>query len=460
MHADHFDDSGAYPIGGGSAGMLAGPLISGPYRVDRLGWRATQLYTNTCGKAAYRGPWMMETTAREQFVDVVAREIGMDPLELRRRNVIHRSELPYTSAGGQHIDFVSPEETLEQAATEIGYDAFRAAQRAALAEGRLLGVGLAVYVEPQTNFGPYNNEPVHLRIANDGRVDVYLASGAHGQGLETTTAQLTAEFLGVHVDDVTVHQGDTESTPYGAGTGGSRSGPMIGAAVHDAAEVLKEKVFAIAGHLLEAAPEDLEIAERVVSVKGTPAKQVTMAQVAQTAYQGSATLPPEIDPVLEVVHRYAAPPGMWSNAAHACTVEVDRATGTVEILRYVVSEDCGKMINPLIVEGQIAGGVAQGIGGVLFEHNVYDDDGNPLASTFLDYLLPTAAEIPDVECHHIETPAATAGGFKGVGEGGAIGAPAAVFNAVADALAQVGATITDQPADPDRVLAALRAASR
>ena len=162
--------------------------------------------------------------------------------------------------------------------------------------------------------------------------------------------------------------------------------------------------------------------------------------------------------MLEVVHRYDGPRGMWSNACHACTVEVDPDTGKVEVLRYVVSEDCGLMINPNIVEGQIAGGVAQGIGGVLYEHNVYDDDGNPLASTFLDYLVPTVAEIPDIECHHIETPAATAGGFKGVGEGGAIGAPAAVFNAVADALAQVGATITDQPADPDHVLAALRAA--
>jgi carbon-monoxide dehydrogenase large subunit len=403
---------------------------------------------------------MMETTAREQFVDVVAREIGLDPLELRRRNVIHQSELPYTSPGGQYIDKVSPEETLEQAVEAIDYDGFRAEQQAAAAQGKLLGIGLAVYVEPQAAVGPYANEPVHLRIAPDGRVDVYLASGAHGQGLETTTAQLTAEFLGVHIDDVTVHQGDTESTPYGAGTGGSRSGPMIGAVVHDASQLLKEKVFAIAGHLLEAAPEDLEIEERIISVKGTPAKQVTMSQVAQTAYMGSSMLPPEIDPVLEVVHRYAAPPGMWSNASHACTVEVDPGTGLVEILRYVVSEDCGLMINPNIVEGQIAGGVAQGIGGVLYEHNVYDDDGNPLSSTFLDYLIPTLAEIPDVECLHMETPAVTAGGFKGVGEGGAIGAPAAVFNAVADALAQVGATITDQPAGPDQVLAALRAASR
>jgi len=459
-YVDHVDDSGAYPIGGGSAGMLSCPLITGPYRVPKVGYQTTQVWTNTCGKAAYRGPWMMETVAREEMVDVVARAIGMDPVELRRRNVIHRSDLPYTSAGGQFINNVSPEETLEQCVGAIGYDDFRTEQAKAKAEGRLLGIGFALYVEPQTNFGPYGNEPAHLRIAPDGRVDVYIASGAHGQGLETTTAQLTAEFLGVHVDDVTVHQGDTDATPYGAGTGGSRSGPMIGAAIHDAAILLREKVFAVAGHLLEAAPEDLQMEESLISVSGTPAKSVSLAQVAQVAHLGPGTLPDDVDPILEVMHRYKAPDGVWSNACHVCTCEVDPHTGTVRISRYVVSEDCGVMINPNIVEGQIAGGVAQGIGGVLYEHNVYDADGNPLSSTFLDYLVPTAAEIPEIECLHIETPATTPGGFKGVGEGGAIGAPPAVFNAVADALAQVGATVTDQPLDPTTVLAALRAASQ
>ncbi len=299
-YVDHVDDSGAYPIGGGSAGPLSCALITGPYRVPRIGFQTTQVWTNTCGKAAYRGPWMMETVAREQMVDVVAREIGMDPVELRRRNVIHRSELPYTSAGGQFIDNVSPEETLEQCAAEIGYDAFRAEQARARADGRLLGVGFALYVEPQTNFGPYGNEPAHLRIAPDGHVDVYIASGSHGQGLETTTAQLTAEYLGVHVDDVTVHQGDTEATPYGAGTGGSRSGPFIGAAVHGASTLLQDKVFAVAGHLLEAAPEDLAMEASVISVVGTPAKSVTLDQVAKAAHLTPGQLPDDVDPVLEV----------------------------------------------------------------------------------------------------------------------------------------------------------------
>ena len=456
----HFDDAGAYPMPGGSAGPLVGMLITGPYRVPHLGWESTAIYTNTCGSASYRGPWMMETTAREQMMDYVARQLGLDPLDFRRRNILHQSDLPYTCAGGMTIENVTPEETLEQAAAEIGYDAFRAEQARATAEGRYLGVGFAVYVEPQPGVAAYAKEPAHVRMHPDGKVDVYLGSGAHGQGLETTTAQLVAENLGVSYDDVTVRQGDTDSTPFGPGTGGSRSGPMIGQAVTEASIMLREKVVAIAAHLLEAAPEDLEVADGVVSVQGTPTKSVPVYQVANTAANQSATLPPELDTMLEVVHRSTAPATMWSNATHAATVEIDPTTGKVEILRFVVSEDCGKMINPNIVEGQVHGGVAQGIGGVLYEHNVYDGDGNPLASTFMDYLVPTAHEIPEIETFHIESPASTVGGYKGVGEGGAIGAPAAVFNAIADALAQHGITVVDQPLDPDTVLAKIRAGAK
>jgi aerobic carbon-monoxide dehydrogenase large subunit len=456
---EHFDDAGAYPMPGGSAGPLVGMLITGPYRVPHLAWESTAIYTNTCGSASYRGPWMMETTAREQMMDYTARQLGLDPLEFRRRNILHRSDLPYQSAGGMAIENVTPEETLEQAAAEIGYDAFRAEQARATAEGRYLGIGFAVYVEPQPGVAAYANEPAHVRMHPDGRVDVFIGSGSHGQGLETTTAQLVAENLGIDFEDVTVRQGDTDSAPFGPGTGGSRSGPMIGQAVTEASLKLRDKVVAIAAHLLEAAPEDLEIADGVVSVQGTPTKSVPVQQVANTAYQQSATLPPELDSLLDVVHRSMAPATMWSNATHAAIVELDPATGMVDLLRFVVSEDCGRMINPNIVEGQVHGGVAQGIGGVLYEHNVYDDDGNPLASTFMDYLVPTAHEIPEIETFHIESPASTVGGYKGVGEGGAIGAPAAVFNAVADALAQHGITVTEQPLGPDAVLAKLREAA-
>ena len=393
-------------------------------------------------------------------MDYTARQLGLDPLDFRRRNILHRSDLPYSSPGGMTIENVTPEETLEQAAAEIGHDAFRAEQARATAEGRFLGIGFAVYVEPQPGVAVYANEAAHVRMHPDGRVDVYLGSGAHGQGLETTTAQLVAEHVGVDFDDVTVHQGDTESTPFGPGTGGSRSGPMIGQAVTEASIMLREKVVAIAAHLLEAAPEDLEVADGVVSVQGTPTKSVPVRQVANAAYHQSASLPPELDAMLDVMHRSMAPATMWSNATHAATVEIDPATGKVEVLRFVVSEDCGRMINPNIVEGQVHGGVAQGIGGVLYEHNVYDADGNPLASTFMDYLVPTAHEIPEIETFHIESPASTVGGYKGVGEGGAIGAPAALFNAVADALAQHGITVLDQPLDPDTILRKIQEATK
>jgi carbon-monoxide dehydrogenase large subunit len=222
---------------------------------------------------------------------------------------------------------------------------------------------------------------------------------------------------------------------------------------------VREKAVAIAAHLLEAAPEDLEVADGVISVLGTPSRSVTMADVAQVAYLESDRLPPGTEPGLEVVSRFKAPPVMYSNACHACTVEVDVTTGQVEIIRYVVSEDCGKMINPMVVEGQIAGGVVQGIGGVLYEHAAYDEDGNPLATTFMDYLLPTAAEVPLIEYGHIETPATTPGGFKGMGEGGAIGSPPAVFNAVADALAPLGVKLTATPLGPSQIVAAIEAAA-
>jgi carbon-monoxide dehydrogenase large subunit len=456
---DHLDDLGAYPLVGG-AGMMAALVFTGPYRVPELAYRTTSVWTNTSSRAPYRGPWQGETFAREQAMDVLARKIGIDPAELRRRNVVHRAELPYAMPSGLPLLEVSPEETLEQAMAIIDYDRFRDQQAAGRAEGRLLGVGIGLYVEPQSTMTVYGAEPAHIRVQTNGKVDVYVGSGSHGQGLETTTAQLVADHLGVSFDDVAVHQGDTAETPYAFGTGGSRSGPVLGAAVRQTALRLREKVTAIAANLLEAAPEDLEVADSVISVRGTPTRSLTFADVARAAYFDHDRLPPGTEPGLELVTRYKAPPFLYSNACHACTVEVDAATGRARILRYVVSEDCGVMINPAVVEGQVDGGAVQGIGGVLFEDFVYDDHGNPLTTTFLDYQLPTAHDVPTIEHGHIETPAATPGHYKGVGEGGAIGAPAAVANAVNDALAQAGAVLFAHPLTPDRILAALDAARR
>jgi carbon-monoxide dehydrogenase large subunit len=450
------EDVGAYPYpANGMAGASALTMFPGPYRWNGPGsvaYHAQGVFTNTCGRTAYRGPWMMETTAREQMVDIVAYRLGIDPLEMRRRNILSATDMPFTSPMGMSYESLSPAETLEQAAEAIGYEAFRAQQQQARDDGRLLGIGLSSYVEPQFGFGILATEAATVRIEPSGAVNVYASTGSHGQSLETTLAQVIADELGVALDNVRIIQSDTARTPYGAGTGGSRSGAVASGAMHAAAASMRHKVFQIAAHMLEASADDLEMHGGVISVKGAPTSQLALAQVAAAAYLDTDALPPGVTPGLEVSERYKAPLFMFSNATHAVTVEVDRTTGQVEILRYVVSEDCGNMVNPMVVEGQIAGGVAQAIGGVFFEHMIYDEAGNPTTTTFLDYLVPTAAEIPDFELHHITNPSGTPGGYKGLGEGGAICAPAALINAVRDALAPLGvATITEQPLSPLRV---------
>jgi len=457
---DHLEDCGAYPVGGtGGVGPFVAMLFPGPYRLGRIGFVSTAVWTNTCGRGAYRGPWMLETVAREEMLDLVARAIGVDPLEVRRRNVIHADELPFTTAMGMELDHVTPAETLEQAVEIIGYDEFRAEQRAAFErDGRLLGIGIGLYVEPTSmGSGSLGVETATVRVQPSGKVTVMLGTGSHGQGVETTMAQVVAEYLGVAIDDVVVVQGDTASSPFGGGTGGSRTAVVAGGATREASIEVRQKAVEIAAHLLEAAPEDLEVEDGRVSVRGTPTRGVEMSEIARVAYNSPAELPEGLAPSLEATVSYQAPPITWSNACHICSVEVDPDTGIVKMLRYVVSEDCGVMINPMIVEGQIAGGVAQGIGGVLYEHFVYDEYGTPLTTTFLDYLVPTATEVPVIEYGHVETRSPTPGGHKGMGEGGAIGSPPAVFNAVADALALRGAKVTAQPLTPTRILDALDA---
>jgi len=285
---------------------------------------------------------------------------------------------------------------------------------------------------------------------------VTMGTGSHGHSLETTIAQVVADRLGVDIDDVVFLQGDTAVAPYGSGTMGSRSAVIAGGAARQAADELREKVLQVAAHTMEAAPEDLDIDGGVISVRGTPTRSTTLAEVATTAFANAGALPDGMQPGLEVSSRNFVPPVTYSNAAHVCTVEVDVRTGLVTVLRYIVSEDCGVMINPMVVEGQIAGGVVQGLGGALFERMVYDERGTPLTTTFLDYLLPTAGDVPVLEYGHIETPSDRPGGFKGMGEGGAIGAPAALVNAVSDALSPFGVQVTTQPLDPTRILEHVR----
>jgi carbon-monoxide dehydrogenase large subunit len=464
IDVDHLEDVGAYPSGGsGSTGGLVGMMFSGPYRVPKIRFHNRAVYTNTTGRGPYRGPWMFETVAREAKMDVVARRIGMDPLELRRKNVIHQSELPFANAAGMPYDSISPEETLEQAAGIVGYDDFRRRQAEARAEGRYLGIGIGLYVEPNGfGAGSLGTEGATLRIDPAGKVTIIMSAASHGQSLETTMPQVVADHLGVDVDDVRYIQGDTAFAPYGGGTGGSRSAVITGGVARKSALEMRDKVLNLAAQQMEAAPEDLEMNSGVISVKGTPTKSMTLEDIATTAYYNHLMLPQGTDFALEVSSRYRPDNFItWSNACHFCVVEVDPATGKVEVERYVVSEDCGTMINPMVVEGQIAGGVVQGIGGVLLEHFVYDDEGNPLTTTLLDYLPPSITEVPVIEYGHIETRSGRPDGVKGMGEGGAIGSPPAVINAVTDALAPLGIdAITKQPLSPSFILDLLAEAAQ
>jgi carbon-monoxide dehydrogenase large subunit len=455
IFVDFLDDVGAYPNFPPEAiPMVFQLMFPGPYRVPRYGWRVRTVFTNTCARSAYRGPWMLETTARETVMDMIARELGIDPAEIRRRNVLTPDDLPHTTPSGAQYTDISPAATLEQALELAGYDAFAAEQERARAEGRYLGMGISLYVEPTAMGGgsAFGVEVANVRVEPSGVVSVLMGTASHGQSLETTMAQVVAEHLGVPIEDVVLVQGDTATAPYGGGTAGTRSAVAAGGVARICALALREKVLEIAGHLLEAATGDLEIAEGVIAVKGSPEATITLAEVAAVAYGDTTRLPDGVEPGLEHTSRYSTPLRTFSNAAHVCTCEVDVRTGLVTLIDYVVSEDCGVMINPTVVEGQIAGGVVQGIGAALLEHMVYDEEGNPMAITFKDYLMPTAALVPDIRYGHVETPSSTPGGHKGVGEGGTIGAAAAVINAVADALSPWGARITTQPITPSRVL--------
>jgi len=462
-YIDFLQDCGSYPTPwpvGTSAAV--GMLFPGPYRVPAAGFNVKAVYTNTVGRTAYRGPWQFETLAREVLMDIAARRMGIDPAELRRRNLVRRDELPYSNPNGMAYDAISPLETLEQALGILDYEAFRAEQAAARAAGRYLGVGISNYVEPSTpGYGNYGTEAATIRIEPSGKVNVYIAGGSSGNSIETTVLQLTADALGVAIEDVHTIQGDTAVTGFGAGTAGSRSGSMTAGAINMTAQILSDRMRTIAGHRLEAATDDIEIADSRAYVRGTPSIGLSVAEIAAIAYFQPNTLPPGVPAGLEATARYAATnPIIWVNATHVCTCQVDPDTGRVDLLRYIVSEDCGPMINPDVVEGQIAGGVVQGIGGALLEHLAYDEEGNPLATTLMDYLVPSAAEVPSIEYGHVQTPSPGPGGYKGVGEGGAIGAPPAVVNAVADALAPFNVTITRLPVTPERIINLIAQATR
>ena len=451
---DFLQDVGAYPTPHPLNQAAIGIYFPGPYRVPKASFNFKAVFSNTSGLVAYRGPWQFETLGREILLDIAARKMGLDPVDLRRKNLLRRDEMPYVNPNGVPYDHVAPVETFEQAVKILDHEGFRKDQADALEQGRYIGLGFSAYVEPTgAAMGNFGTEGATIRIEPTGKISVYVNGGSCGNSIETTVVQLTADTLGADIDDVATIQGDTAVTPYGAGTQGSRSGPMTAGAVNEAGTILRKQIVAMAAHRLEVDEADIELADSQASVRDDPEKSVSFADLAYRSYYEPAQLPPGMAATLEATARFTSQAFIhWANATHACTCEVDVETGQVTLTRYIVSEDVGPMINPTVVEGQIAGGTVQGIGGALLENMVYDDDGNPLSSTFVDYLLPTATDVPPIEYGHVEIPGPGVGGYKGCGEGGAIGSTPAVINAINDALAPLGVTLTRLPASPAAIV--------
>jgi aerobic carbon-monoxide dehydrogenase large subunit len=470
--ADILCDVGAYsthPFTCGVEPLMAATELLGPYAVTCYRARTRAVASNKAPMAPYRGvsrPQMV--LAMERLLQKAAMALDLDPVEIRRRNLIPPDAFPWTGPAGLVIDSGSYHEALETCADALDLDAFRERQRAAREEGRLLGFGIICFAE-RTGYGTeaFNQRKMVVtpgydsalaRMDPSGGVTLYVGTSGHGQGHLTTLAQVAADRLGLDPEDVEVRQSDTDATPYGWGTFASRSAVVGGGATHRATGALAERLRRLAAHLLEAAPEDVELREGRAHVRGSTDQALSYADLARVAYLEVRKLPEGEEPGLEE-HASFDPPGTFSNATHGCIVEVDPDTGAVRIDRYVVAEDCGVMINPAIVEGQVRGGVAQGIAAALYEELVYTDDGQLQTASLMDYLVPTAAEIPAVEIHHLETPSKLSEtGAKGMGEGGTMGAPACVATAVADAVAHLGIEVDRLPIRPDRLLAELRAA--
>jgi carbon-monoxide dehydrogenase large subunit len=460
-------DQGAYPnLPLPSAMFLNGlrVMLPGAYRLGGFRFEHVVVATNKATYVAFRGPWASESWVREVLVDLIARELDIDPLEIRRRNVIRADEQPTHMVTGPTHDRMTAHETLERAVERIDYDGFRAEQHRLREQGRYVGIGLATFIEPAPGPADYRDaigswwarETAEARIEPDGSLTVLTAQSPHGQSHETTLAQVAADELGVAFEDVRVVAGDTNVTPFSLlGTGGSRSATMASGATIDAVREVKRKAIEIAAHLLEASPDDLELIDGVIAVRGTPQASVPLAEVAAAAYLQVNRLPPDMSLGLIAKSEFSPDETGWTAATHCCVVEIDVETGQIAIVRYLVAEDCGTMINPGIVEGQIRGGVAHGISGVLLEHSAYDDAGRNLTPTLHEYLLPTAMDIPPIEIEHLELAPIGSVNFRGVGEGGAICAPPALTNAIADALRPFGATFTSLPITPDRVLDAI-----
>ena len=457
-------DLGAYNVWGIVLPYNTVAHLIGPHRIRHLSVDVRGVVTNKTPNAPYRGAGRPETVfAMDRAVDCLARQLQMDPAELRRRNYIRADELPYDFGmpyrDGNPLIYDSGDfpAVLEAALRAAGYDEFRREQPRLRANGVHRGIGISGYVEG-TAIGPFEGATVKLDLSGHAIV----ATGAvnSGQGHETSFAQVAADALGVPLEWVTVIGGDTAAVPFGVGTFASRSAVTAGSSIADAAGAVRAKLATAAAMLLEAAPADIDIEDGRAFVRGAPTSAVELAQVIRASIPTFAR-PGVVTPDFEATAYHHVPTVTWASAVHVAQVEVDPGTGAVKLLRYVVAHDCGKVINPMIVEGQVHGGVAQGVGGALFEEMVYDDQGQLLTGSLMDYLVPTAMELPPIDTVHLEYPSPRNPlGAKGLGEGGAISPPAAIANAIDDALSPFGVRVTATPASPARILALLENAPK
>jgi carbon-monoxide dehydrogenase large subunit len=455
-------DNGAYnPMGLTDAYNTAAHL-QGPYKIPNLSVSGTCVSTNKVPNAPYRGAGRPEAVfVMERLIDKIAARLALDPAEARRHNFVAPEEMPYDAGilyrDGEPIRYDSGNypETLARALNAAGYEALRQKQLEERRRGRYLGIGIGCYVEG-TGVGSF--EGARVRIDASGRLAIATGATGHGQGHETIFAQIAADLWGINPDDVSLVEGDTSSIEFGCGTFGSRSTVNVGAALFEASARLKEKVLKLAAHLLEANRDDLEIGSGKVFVRGMAQRSVSFGELARAAVPGWASkLPEGLTPGLEETFYFVPATVTWANAAHVAVIEIDIETGTIKLLDYVVAHDAGKLINPLLVDGQIHGGVAQGIGAAIYEEIVYDQSGQLLSGSFMDYLLPGALEVPRIKTVHLESLSPRNPlGTKGLGEGGAIAPPAAIANALADALSPFAAQVDEIPLTPNRVLDLIR----
>ncbi len=432
-------------------------FVWGAYKLPRYGFITRGWYSNTIGYAAYRGPWAMESLVRETALDVAARKMGMDPVELRRRNLVRLSDQPVTTCMGIPLEDVTPAECLDKLLDYFDVDDFRREQAMAREQGRYLGLGIAAYIEPTGAAGSIatmTGELAQVRIDPTGQVTATLSTHSQGHGTATTMAQIIADRLGVDYENVAIFEGDSSRGGFSPGAAGSRQGVIAGGAAILASDMLAEKVKTLAAHLLDSSVENIVIESGVISLKDGDGS-MSLAELANTAYGEPDRLPPGFESGLEVQHRYQPPPMTFASAANACVVEVDADTGFVKILRWISAEDCGTPINPAVVEGQVSGGLAQAIGMALLEKVDFDTQGNIVTPTYKDYHLPAISDVPEFEFVHCNTPSQSVGGMRGVGEGGAIIGTPTLVNAIADAISPFGEIAVDLPLTPPKILSVI-----